>query len=450
MKTVPAILLLLFLPILPLAEAAPLMPENFQYSADLKGQIKTHALYQIVLSKDVLQKCFYSNCNDLRLSDSNNNEVPYVIVTNYHHESTDSYSFEITNYESGASADIITMKLPEKHRPISVIKLNIPETDFNKQIILHGSPDSKKWILLAEDNIYDFSSQVNLRKTEIKFNTSDYRYYRIQLVEKKLKEDEKETLSLKYKDLAFNVDNIKNKKIRISGILGQTATETSAPTAKDTAVFADLAGSVDSNRNTVIIIEANLPFDRIYIDVSDLYFYRDAAIYYSDTAEKNSWRLLSDNTIYSFPLQDRNETKNYIDCSTHKQKFYKFVIKNNDNPPLSVSRIRFEWIRKSLYFIALNEDEKYTLLFNNPGLDSPHYDLPKFINQNNWFSHKYEALELTHIKKNVNYKPSLPKDKQKRVEKTFLIGIVVILVAGLSYWLYALIRKTSQQKKGNK
>ena len=95
----------------------------------------------------------------------------------------------------------------------------------------------------------------------------------------------------------------------------------------------------------------------------------------------------------------------------------------------------------------MNDNEKYTLLFGNPGLDSPHYDLPNFINQSNWFSHKYEALELTHIKKNVNYKPSLPKDKQKRVEKTFLIAIVVILVAGISYWVYALIRKTSDHKK---
>lgn len=448
MKTVPVILLLLFLFILPSAEAAPLTPENFQYSADLKGQIKTNALYQIALSKDILQKCFYSNCNDLRLSDSNNNEVPYVIVTNYHHESTDSYPFEITNYESGASADIITIRLPEKHRPISVIKLNIPEADFNKRIILYGSPDSKKWILLAEDNIYDFSSQVNLRKTEIKFNTSDYRFYRIQLVEKKSKGDGKETLSLKYKDLAFNVDNIKNKKIRISEIFGQTAASTSAPAAKDTAAFADIAGSVDSDGNTVIIIEANLPFDRIYIDVSDLYFYRNASIYYSDTAEKDSWRLVADNTIYSFPLQDRNEIKNYIDCSINKRKFYKFVIKNNDNPPLSVSRIRFEWIRKSLYFIALNDDERYTVLFGNPGLDSPRYDLPNFINQNNWFSHKYEALELTHIKKNLNYKPFLPKDKQKRVEKIFLTVIIFIMVTGLSYWVYTLIRKTSGHKKG--
>jgi hypothetical protein len=447
MKTVLAILLLLFLPILPLAEAAPLMPENFQYSSDLKGQIKTRALYQIALSKDVLQKCFHSNCNDLRLADSNNNEIPYVILTNYYHESTDSYSFEITNYESGTSADIITMKLPEKHRPISVIKLNIPETDFNKRVILYGSPDSKKWILLAEDNIYDFSSQVNLRKTEIKFSESDYRYYRIQLVAKKSKGDGKETLSLKYKDLVFDVNNIKSKKIRISGILGQTAAETSASTVKDTAAFADIAGSVDSDGNTVIIIEANLPVDRIYIDVSDLYFYRDAAIYYSDTAEKDSWNLLSNNVIYSFPLHERNETKNYIDCSIHKQRFYKFVIKNNDNPPLTVSRVKFEWVRKSLYFIALNDNEKYILLFGNPGLDSPHYDLPKFINQNNWFSHKYEALELTYIKKNVNYKPSLPKDKQKRAEKTFLTVIVFILVAGLSYWVYTLLRKTSGNKK---
>ena len=447
MKNVFLCLTCLLLSILPAAFGAPLMTEDFQYSSDLKGLIKTHVLYQVVLSKDVLQKCFYSNCNDIRLSDSNNNEVPYVIVTNYYHESTDSYPFEITNYESGASSDIITMKLPEKHRPISVIKLNIPETDFNKRIILYGSPDSKKWILLAEDNIYDFSSQVNLQKTEIKFSKSDYRYYRIQLVEKKPSGDGQETLSLKYKDLTFNVDNIKSKKIRISGILGQTAAETSAPAAKDTAVFTDIEDSVDSDGNTVIVIEANLPFDRVYIDVSDLYFYRDAAIYYSDTAEKESWRLLANNVIYSFPLQDRNETKNHIDCSIHKQRFYKFVIKNKDNLPLSVSRIRFEWIRKSLYFIALNNNEKYTLLFGNPGLDSPHYDLPNFINQNNWFSHKYEALDLTHIKKNVNYKPFLPKDKQKRVEKIFLTVIIFIMVTGLSYWVYTLIRKTSQHKK---
>ncbi len=428
--------------------AASLSPDDFQYSAGIKGPIKNKSMYQVILSREILQKCSLTSCNDLRLSDQNNNEIPYVIIRNISQEKPEKYRFEIINYEDDPYSAVITVKLPEKYRSIRVISLIISDRDFKKNVILHGSHDMKKWVLLAEDNIYDFSSQINLRKTDVKFGKSDYRYYRLQLIEKKTAGADDETFKLKYKGLDFSISSIKSKKIRINEIFGQTALESYEHATNNEAVFTEFTSRVEEEKDTVIIVETNLPFNRIYFDISNPYFYRDVVIYFSDTGEKDSYKLLAHDVIYRFPLSGHKETKNYVDRTIRKQRFYKFIIKNNDNPPLTVRNIKFEWVQKSLYFIGLNDAEEHILFFGNPLFDQPHYDLKNFINQSNWFNHKYEKLEIASIEKNVNYKPAVSEDKQKKIEKTVLTVIIIIMVIGLSYWVYTLIRKTSGNKKG--
>lgn len=415
---------------------------DFEYSADIKGQLKENTLYQVPLSAEILSRCS-PGCIDLRLLGPDNSEIPYVIVEDMSRIKAETYGFSIVNYESGNRSAVITVKLPDRFKPISTITLNTAARDFNKNIVLHGSNDMKNWSFLAEDNIYDFSSQVNLRKTEIKFRPSNYKYYQISMTEKQTEGQTKDNISLLYKDLQFSVNNVRRNQIRIDDILGKTSLEESGVDVYDEIEFSRFSEYKENDGETMITLATGLPFRRIIFNISNHYYYRDVEVYGSDSGENDSYRFLMKDSIYRFPIAGDKEAKDYINCQSYKYKFYRLVIKNKDNPHLQLKSIKLEWLRKNLFFIALHEVQPYTLVVGGSSLTAPEYELSKFINQSNWHTHPFERLQVAYVRINQDYKPALTKDNKKNIEKNILTGIVVFIVIFVSYWLYALLKRTS-------
>jgi len=427
--------------------AVSLTPNNFKYSIDMEGPIKSNSIYQVQLSSGILQKSA-AGLNDIRVFDLNNNEIPYVIIENeYPDEVIETYSLEIVDYFEDKNFALITIKLPEKHQPISLIDLDIVNRDFKKNFILYGSSDMKNWDLLAEETIYDFSSQVDLRKTRIKFKKSGYRFYRIKLTDAGVKTGTDKSIKLKYEGLDFSVNNIKDKSLHINRIIGITASREDKIRVYDEKMFTDFSLNLNKDRDSVITIEADLPFDKMHFDISNAYYYREVELYFSETGKEDSYSLITRSPIYNFSLFGLNETKNYIENKQGKHKYYRIVVKNKNNPPLEVKSIRFEWLQKNLYFVALTDSGKYLLCFGNNIINRPDYDLSNFINQHNWFKQKHEKLKINQIKLNADFRQELSKDKKGQIEKIILTAIVIILVIGISFWLYKLIGKTADNKK---
>lgn len=445
-----AFLLLSLMPLSTSDSATSLLtPRDFQYYVDLTGRIKRNTLYKVHLSANVLKKCA-AGCSDMRLFGSDHNEVPYVIIENESPgEKHESYTLKITKYTDQIDSTVITMELPEKHRPISLVDLDIADRDFLKNAALYGSHDMKSWNKLVEDTLYDFSFQVDLRKTNIQFTKSSYRYYRIKLIDAQRVGNDHPSIRLKYEGLDFSVDNLKNKKLRIHKMVASTTSKTDRTVVYDNAVFTDFSMHLDEDRNTVIILDADLPADRISFDLSHPYYYRKVSIHTSDTGKEDSYQYFTQGSIYSFPLSGFTEARNDISYPTPKHRYYKFIIENKNNPPLDVRSIKFEWVQKNLYFVALSDSWKYALYFGNGTVYRPDYDLSNFIRQDNWFEQKHEILETVPVTQNADYIPTLSKDKRTQIEKIILTGIVILLVLGIGYWLYKLTGKALKQGVSN-
>lgn len=419
-----------------------LKPENFQYCSELEKTTKNNALFQVWMTSDILQKCS-ADCSDLRLFDQDNNEIPYVIIGNEHpDEIMESYTLEIVDYSDGSDSKVITMKMPDKYRPISLMNLDISDRNFKKSVTLYGSHDMGKWDLLGKGTIYDFSAQVALRKTEIKFNKTDYRYYRLKITSDDINAQPDKSIKLKYEGLDFSSSNLENIKLHINKITGITGSRKDNIRVYDEKSFTAFPVNLDKEKNTIIKLEAGLPFDKIYFDISNPYYHRKISIYGSDTGKEDSYRFLARSSIYSFPLSGINETKNYIAYPSVKHKYYKIIVENKNNPPLEITNIRFLWIQKNLYFVSLSKPSEYSLCFGNSTISRPNYDLARFINHNNWFSQNFAQLNTAQITLNSDFRERLPDDRKTRIEKIILTGIVIILVIGISFWLYRLMRKT--------
>jgi len=426
--------------------AGTLAPADFTYCADLQGAVKAEALYQVHLSDEIIGKAG-PGLEDLRLFDGAGKEIPLTVIGNVPpFEAVETYPLEITGYDNDGSSAVVTLKLPQKHRAISVLDLEILDTDFKKRVLLSGSSDGKTWQSLVEDSIYDFSSQVDVRKTRIEFPKTDARYFRIALSDFKSQAPSQPSIKLKYEGLDFSVNGAAKKELRIHSVQGRTQTPAEKKPVYDQKVFHDLAATTDKEGNTVITFVAGLPLDRFSLEVTNPYFYRTVNLYGSSTGKDETYQQLASQVIYRFPLtSEQHEEKDYLEQHLSKQAFYKFVVVNKNNPPLEIKSVTLSWVQQNLYFIALKDQEHHSLCFGNPRIKQPDYDIARFINRDTLSQHPYQRLELTSLRAGTGPRPTLG-ERFAGYEKLILKIVVVLLVVGMGFWLYTLMKKTPEKK----
>lgn len=445
-----AFFILLFpLFLFPSAQAVPAQqptPAEFRYFSLIHGPIRSAVLYQVHLSPEVLRRCA-EECRDLRVFERDNREVPFVILDDRWTEGKGlAYHLEITGYEESGDTAVISMKMPDKYGPVDRLVLETRNRDFRKAAAVYGSDDMKTWDLLAEDAVYDFSSQVDLRKTEIRFREASYRYYRLRLTDAGRKEGKEETVKLRYNGLDFSVNRSSGGRLRIDRVEGRTAPVTERTGVFDEAIFTEFSSSGDRDGNTVIVLEAGLPLERLYFHATTPFFYRMVRVYYSDSGKDGSYVFLTSGPIYRFSISGNKEERHSLEFKSAGHRFYRFIVENGGNAPLGIQKIGFSWIRKNLFFVGLSDAEDYTFCVGNPFIRKKEYDLAHFITRDNWQGSLYEYASLSPLRENDRYMPLPLKDRREKMEKNILTAIVCLLVAGIGYWLYVLLKKAEKNK----
>ena len=426
--------------------AAQLAPADFPYCADVQGTVKAESLYQVPLSDEIIRKAG-AGLEDLRLFDASGTETPLVVIGNVPpHETIETYPLEISGYDNDASSAVVILKLPQKHRPISMLDLETPDRDFKKRVILQGSDDNRTWKPVSEDTIYDFSSQVNVRKTRLAFAPNDARYFRLTLMDFDPRTTARPAIKLTYEGLDFSVNNVRIKDLRIHSAYGSTRMPAEKRPVYDQEAFTDLSPAQDKDGNTVIIFPADLPVDKLALDVANPYYYRTVYLYGSSTGKEDSWQFLLNEEIYRFPLSsEQHEERNVLEHHVPKQAYYKIVVMNKNNPPLVIRSVTFFRVQQNLYFIALKNSERYSLCFGNTRIKRPEYDIARFVNQNTLSRHSFERLELSALQAGISPRPTFG-ERLAGMEKLILKIVVVLLVIGMGLWLYTLLKKAPEKK----
>ncbi|MBF0591748.1 MAG: hypothetical protein HQL02_06635 [Nitrospirae bacterium] len=425
-----------------------LTPADFQYSAEIKDATRPNTLYRIHLTPEMLDKCS-PGCNDLRLLDKDNNDVPYVILQDIlPADKVETYALQITHYEATDTQAEIIMKMPDTYRPVSAIELSIADRDFNKKAVLYASRNGTDWDFITQEGIYDFTSQVDLRKTRLQFSASDYPLYRLILTDADITtEGSQQTIHLKYEGLDFSAFGVKNKRVRINTVKASTAATAQQRVVYDQKVFNDLPAKLDDRKNTIVMVESAVPATSATLETSNPYYYRKVDVYYAIPTQRgiDSYAFYATHYVYSFPLVGQGASKDYLDLPPNPGRQYKFVVNNASNPPLIVKSVVLSWVKRDLFFVSLkgagrtgnNDSGGYVLCFGGSGLKAPQYDLASFINQGNYFEKPFESVGSVVVASNAGYKPPAQQLSQ-RVEKAILTVVVVALVVLIGFWIYKL------------
>jgi hypothetical protein len=374
--------------------------------------LKENGLHKIVLPAEI-RSFSKEELGDFRILDAKGMEVPYYILQE--NTETNSSSFSeckiLSKTTIPKSKTMLIFENPKDQ--IDEIVLSITNSDVTKSYSISGSDDQKEWFGLVNNallNDLENSETTSVLKT-IPLPLTSYRFLKIEWNDKK-------TLPINVLKIGFftnktsssKVDEVFAKKIKIQQI----------PAEKKTRIHINFNRPEIVNQISFTITSPNL-------------FQRKAQLYVHKKKPVNQKSAPFPEEIFAFELS--SNTKNTFTIPQLFEKEYFIEIENQDNPPLTWSKIQF--FQNQIAVIAdLKANEKYTITTGNPNLNSPEYDLENFKNNTN--SNLPEA-KIYDIKQQNAEKTSLKK--QSFWQQSWFMWLCISLGGiAILYFTFSLVK----------
>ncbi|MFN4149489.1 MAG: hypothetical protein ACK4IX_00965 [Candidatus Sericytochromatia bacterium] len=406
--------------------------EKFQYYTEIKGDVSKNKISYIYLNDDILNKS-ENNLKDIRIFNNSNTEIPFTLIDEQIPEdSRTTKNFEIVDYSSEKSKDIIFTEIKDQNIPnLDKINFETSNTNFNKKVKVYGSKNSKKWKLLAESNIYDFSSKINLRKTKLELKTPfKYKFYKFE-IDNLSKNELSSMLKINYKGLELNMNDSETDTFKIDSITGETFSKNKGFTNYDIKEFKPDIQNKD--KKSIIELKNKLGINEIDFDISDPYYYREVSVFSGDKSDN----LIAKEYIYDLGDNESDEKKE-IKLNNLYSSNLRLEIINYDNPSLVINKIKTKRVKKNLFFTT-KQDENYKLFISNKEIEAPIYDINNYINQYNWYKTSFNKLNTSEILENKNFKKELSKEDKEKSQKNILMGLVFLVLGILGFWIYKMM-----------
>ena len=389
--------------------ASQVMFAQFKLSAKLEYAPKS-GTYQIVLPTKIASVS-RQDFSDLRIFDSNENEVPYFIVEDNLSAKASKINFEIISRTSDINkkSSVIFKNTNQK---LDYINLEIANYSGSKTFIISGSDDNKQWFGILEPTIlYDIKgNDLTVIKT-ITFPKTNYAFIKIETIDKN--------------SLPINIINVKHFSINYTDrnyqpILAKSIKIVQFKSKKITRIFVDF-------QNTELI-------DKLTFDIASPLNYKRNVRLYENTIQKIRRKTVSQEVEFVNSELTPNSNKNLY---LNQKRIKKFVIEieNLDNSPLDINTINF-YQKAVIVATSLQSNKKYTLKTDNNEAPFPQYDLSDIQTNDieNLPKVKVLSIEQLHITDTKN------AEKQFWNSPVFLWVCIGIATAVVLFFVIALLR----------
>lgn len=394
--------------------------KEFQYSSTLKTDYPK-GYQQVDLSPELLG-LLNASFSDLRLLDSNQNEVPYVLrketlvaMESFFRE----YPIRV-NSPAPNGTSVVVFDNPKKET-IDQIIFVVKNTAVSKSARLSGSDNNTDWFLIRE-NIRLHSMQNAKKTTDLKllnFPKSDYAYFKLEV-------NDSNSLPIQFEKVGYydyqNIDG------------SMTISSMSLFSVKDT------------NQVSHIHLTSEFPtrVERIRLHVTGPeHYYRQVHFKLKKTrvtrkGKKETYfehlrsSFLNSNTENIFHIGPINLQDLYVE------------IENGDDQPLLLTEAETYFLKN--YLVAeLDPAMTYQLKFGNPKVRAPKYDLQHFVSQ---IPTNIPVIESGLIIRPPTNKKVAPTDSildNKWLIWT-VIGVVGVILAFISFSMIKEMSKEESEK----
>ena len=400
------------IPMMKTISALLILVSFFGYSQNYKGEIsdvKKSGLNQITIDPNI-RAAAKDDLRFLRIIDSKKNQIPYAFVTLK--KQSESYSpFKIISKQSIQDSITSLIIQNEKKAKISEFNLQIENTSLIKSYSISGSNDAKAWFGLVENQLLTdlVASKGTSLSKNISFPANKYIFLRIVFNDKK---------SLPVNILSVGIAEtqlIPEKLLEVNDFKYQITED-------------------KSKKMTRIVFSAknNYQIDAISFDIATDYFSRNAKIITKQMQKTKKRTTSYDETLAYFELNSKKDRNIYF--NTIDEKEFTIEIENQDNQPLSISKIQV--FQKPIVIVSkLNANEKYDVIIDST-YSKPTYDLENFIAET---VANFPEVSISNFNK-------LNAEKAIQAEKTFwetkLFMWICIIIGGgvVAYFAFGLLK----------
>ena len=423
--------LLLTLATTPCGHAA--VPADLRFLAPVSGDVPPDVPVRLPLPRQVIAAAA-ADFSDLRLFDDQGLETPYVI---YAQGAAPSYAFtfQVLSYSQSAEGDTIVIQRPQDTGPFWELTVQTTARDFHKTVRLQASHDRATWSEVTTDALFDFSSRIDVRRTTLTFPETDAPYLRLFLQDAAPSAPDGAALQLRYEGLEFTVHGASVQPFRIDRLDGRVGAPHAADDMYDRTTFTQPDTRMDAQRNTLVLLgRVHLPVAQLTLAVDNPYYHRRVELWGADTDQEDAYRQVASGVIYKLPGVTSADST--LRVRRVQSPYLRLKILNGDNPPLRLQQVEVAWIRQNLYFIPA-AGRRYMLYFGNEQMRAPEYELQRLLPAQPAALEQYAIVALGDVQTHTRYKPP---PVQGKIEQTLLTLVVLVLICGLGFWAYRLLK----------
>ena len=441
-RTMPVLFFFLLTSFVFIPPIQALGPQDFQWMAKLVGEARNGEAARVPLSATIISKT-HSRFQDLRVFDSKGAEIPYVIYEDYIPAVPEqTVGLTVKEFIDSDTSEIFILEKAQLSEKIDSMELQTTARDFKKIVFVEVSTDSHSWSNLTKDVIFDFSSRVNLRKTTIPLPETGSRYFRVTIEKTETEINESDPIHLQYQDLVFSTQDNHAQRFKVDSFAGHSEGRKHDLRAEDSISIIRPQTITDKDGNSQILLgEINLPITVISFDVEDSYFYRPIEVQINHTRDDDSFRTIFHGIIHQIP----GESQDCLDLKVDMDQapFIRLIVRNGDNPPLSIQKINLVWNQRILYFHP-REGETYSLTFGNKTIPSPNYETAHLISNDVLALRKLPEWKIVDLDKNLSFSPGVDESERRKIQEWVLNAVVILLLTGLAYWGVMLLNRISR------
>lgn len=392
------------------------------HSQEFRGEmalpvISETGFYRINLTS-AQRNFFTSDFSNLRITDQQNNAVPYLTETEHDYQVNEFIEHRVIGNEQVKNC-CTTITLENKDKTsLSNLHVRIRNAEVNKQGTLRGSDDQITWYALKETfylgNIAGSEATSELRI--IGFPLTNYQYLQLWI-------NDSVTAPLNIMSIGyykiFETSSHYQDILRMGNKVSHDKRKTYINLSFDTLQY----------------------IDRLHIRLSGAPMYSRTATVYQVSEKMSKTGKLEKYRRMLIQTRLTHESEGNLDIEGIQAKNIQVEIENGDNPPLKLEAIMAS--QRSHYVIAYLEKEKaYTLKIGGEQMLSPDYDLSYFRNLID-----ADKLPIHAGKINIYEDSSMKSKEEPWINRNYMwIGIIAIIIL-LGLMSFRMIREAKLREE---
>jgi hypothetical protein len=361
-------------------------PVTYHWSKPINlGAIKNEEIASVTLDSEVFAAT-RAGLADMRVVDDQEAQVPFQIEQDmeYRQERTRrSFDMQVVSLREEGKAIEIRLRLPEQFVSAEGLSFSTPLTNYERQVRVSGSADGKQWVPLIAGVIFDYSRYMDVSNHEIPLPKNSFRDFKVVLddvtdqSQSPLKELTRTFRAGKEEERSERT-MVESRPFRIDRITAWSLT-TEEQVRKAKAIFYPIVGFDARDdavkRESIVTVRTHRePIARFILETGNRNFSRRAAVQVPVVrGVTTQWQPIAETVISNFHFRDQHREQLSITFGERREEQFRIVIRNEDNPPLSITGVKVEGTVERLVFIA-QPARTYRLFYGSETAAAPAYE----------------------------------------------------------------------------